>query len=64
MRIGRTRDGGLVVIVGESAIDVTEALGIPARTLRDWRARGRIGASGSRVDAGAAFRLRHAVGVG
>lgn len=40
--------------------DVAEAVRVPTRTLRDWAAKGRIGRSGSRVDAGAAFRLRHA----
>ena len=39
--------------------EISEALAIPARTLRDWAAKGRIERQGNRYDAGAAFRLRH-----
>lgn len=49
-----------VTIWGYSS-DVADALGIPARTLRDWTAKGRLTVQGSRIDAGQAYRLRHAV---
>lgn len=40
--------------------DVADALGIPGSTLRRWRAEERIAVRGSQLDAGAAYRLRHA----
>lgn len=36
--------------------DITEALGIAARTLRDWGAKGEVRRMGSRYDVGACFR--------
>lgn len=39
---------------------ITAALGIPRSTLQRWAERGKVGRSGGRYDAGAAFRLRHA----
>lgn len=38
---------------------ITDALGIPARTLREWAGKDLIGRRGSLYDAGAAFRRRH-----
>lgn len=40
--------------------DISDALGIPERTLQRWGATGAVDRERGRYDAGAAYRLRHA----